>query len=55
MKNLFLINEDEKKRILSLHEKATKKQYLKEDAENMEPEMNQEISEIDTGMLVTNT
>jgi len=55
MKNLFLINEDEKKRILSLHEKATKKQYLKEDAENMEPEMNQEMSEIDTGMLVTNT
>lgn len=28
MKNLFLINEDEKKRILNLHESATKNQYL---------------------------
>jgi hypothetical protein len=30
MKNLFLINEDEKSRILNLHETATKRQYLVE-------------------------
>ena len=30
MKNLFLINEDEKSRILNLHETATKRQYLPE-------------------------
>jgi hypothetical protein len=30
MRNLFLINEDEKNRILNLHENATKKQYLTE-------------------------
>ena len=30
MKNLFIITEDEKKRILGLHEDATKRQYLKE-------------------------
>jgi hypothetical protein len=30
MKNLFIINEDERKRILGLHENATKKQYLGE-------------------------
>jgi hypothetical protein len=32
MKNLFLINEDEKDRILNLHESATKRQYLSEQA-----------------------
>jgi peptidoglycan hydrolase-like protein with peptidoglycan-binding domain len=30
MKNLFIITEDEKKRILGLHEDATKRQYLSE-------------------------
>jgi hypothetical protein len=30
MKNLFIISEEEKKRILGLHESATKRQYLKE-------------------------
>jgi len=30
MKNLFIINEDEKNRILNLHESATKRQYLLE-------------------------
>ena len=30
MKNLFLINEEEKNRILNLHENATKRQYLSE-------------------------
>jgi hypothetical protein len=30
MKNLFIISEDERKRILGLHENATKKQYLGE-------------------------
>jgi hypothetical protein len=30
MKNLFIINEDEKNRILNLHESATKRQYLQE-------------------------
>jgi hypothetical protein len=30
MKNLFLINEEEKNRILNLHETATKRQYLSE-------------------------
>jgi hypothetical protein len=30
MKNLFLINEEEKDRILGLHENATKRQYLSE-------------------------
>jgi hypothetical protein len=30
MKNLFIINEDEKDRILNLHESATKRQYLSE-------------------------
>jgi hypothetical protein len=30
MKNIFLINEDEKKRIINLHETATKRQYLSE-------------------------
>jgi hypothetical protein len=30
MKNLFIINEDEKKRILNLHESATKRLYLSE-------------------------
>jgi len=30
MKNLFLINEDEKNRILNLHESATKRHYLSE-------------------------
>ena len=53
MNKLFLINEDEKKRILGLHESATKKQYLKEDDSVMEPDTNQEISEIDAGMLTT--
>ena len=55
MNKLFLINEDEKKRILSLHESATKKQYLKEEDSVMEPDTNQEISEIDAGMLTTAT
>jgi hypothetical protein len=31
MKNLFIINEDERKRILGLHENATKRQYLNEE------------------------
>jgi hypothetical protein len=30
MKNLFIINEEEKNRILNLHETATKNQYLSE-------------------------
>lgn len=30
MNNLFILNEDEKKRILNLHESATKRQYLNE-------------------------
>ena len=30
MKNLFIINEDERSRILNLHETATKGQYLNE-------------------------
>jgi hypothetical protein len=31
MKNLFIISEDERKRILGLHENATKRQYLNEE------------------------
>jgi peptidoglycan hydrolase-like protein with peptidoglycan-binding domain len=31
MKNLFIINEEEKKRILNLHESATKRYYLSEE------------------------
>lgn len=31
MKNLFIISEEEKERILNIHESATKRQYLKED------------------------
>ena len=30
MKNLFLINEEERNRILGMHETATKKHYLSE-------------------------
>ena len=37
MKNLFLINEDEKNRILNLHENATKQQYLTEQSTNYTP------------------
>ena len=31
MKNLFIISEEEKERILNIHESATKRQYLKEE------------------------
>lgn len=31
MKNLFIISEEERKRILDIHESATKRQYLKEE------------------------
>lgn len=34
MKNLFIISEEEKERILKIHESATKRQYLKEDNTN---------------------
>ena len=34
MKNLFEINNEEKMRILNLHESATKKHYLTEDVES---------------------
>ncbi len=33
MKKLFVISEEERKRILNLHENATKKQYLREQGE----------------------
>lgn len=35
MKNLFLINEDERNRILNLHETATKNQYLTEQSDEL--------------------
>jgi len=35
MKNLFIINEEEKNRILNLHETATKRQYLSEQSLNL--------------------
>jgi hypothetical protein len=35
MKNLFLINEDERNRILNLHETATKRQYLSEQNQDL--------------------
>jgi hypothetical protein len=44
MKKLFLINEDEKNRILNLHENATKRQYLGE----------QETAPADTTRVATN-
>jgi len=34
MKNLFIINEEEKNRILNLHETATKRHYLSEQINN---------------------
>jgi hypothetical protein len=35
MKNLFILNEDEKERILGLHENATKRHYLNEQSLNL--------------------
>lgn len=50
MKNPFLISEEEKNRILTLHENSTKKQYLKENI--TEPEMTEgELDEIDWGQV----
>lgn len=54
MKNPFLLSEEEKNRILTLHENATKKQYLKENI--TEPEMTEgELDEIDWGQVGTST
>jgi len=51
MKNLFLINEDERNRILMLHESATKKQYIKES--KMEPDMTEGEIDEDAGLVGT--
>jgi hypothetical protein len=40
MKNLFLINEEEKERILGLHENATKRQYLSEQSNYFTDQLN---------------
>lgn len=48
MKKLYFLDEDEKNRILNLHESATKKQYLKED-DTMVPE----LDEADGGAVMT--
>jgi hypothetical protein len=45
MKNLFLINEDERNRILNLHETATKRQYLSEQSKD-ENVINSDVSRI---------
>lgn len=38
MKNLFLISEEDKNRILNLHENATKRQYLTEQSNSVNPQ-----------------
>ena len=38
MKNLFILSEEEKNRILNLHESATKRQYLSEQEIKQGPE-----------------
>ena len=50
MKKLYFLDEAEKKRILMLHESATKKQYLKESDSDVETEINEKV---DMGQLVT--
>ena len=39
MKNLFTINEEEKNRILNLHETATKRHYLSEQKNKVENQL----------------
>lgn len=47
-KNLFLITEDEKQRILGMHETATKRVYLSE--QTPEPSVNPRIDGLDQGL-----
>lgn len=53
MKKLYFLDEAEKKRILNLHESATKKQYLKEDNSFVEPEMTENELDEDAGLIGT--
>jgi hypothetical protein len=61
MKKLYFLNEDEKERILKLHESATKKQYLFEDmdsevcegCEKSDMYENSELDEADAGAVAT--
>lgn len=60
MKKLYFLNEEEKERILRLHESATKKQYLFEDMDNSMCEgcektdmYETELDEADAGAVVT--
>ena len=50
MKNLFLINEEERNRILGMHETATKKHYLSEQSldlgQETQPELDLKIYKI---------
>lgn len=67
MKKLYFLNEEEKERILKLHESATRKQYISEDmddSENMDNRMCEgcgksdmyeysELDEVDAGLVGT--
>jgi hypothetical protein len=54
MKKLYFLDEAEKNRILTLHESATKKQYLRESDEfEMEPEMMEGEIDEDAGLVGT--
>ncbi len=60
MKKLYFLNEEEKERILGLHESATRKQYISEDMDNRMCEgceksdmYETELDEADAGAVVT--
>jgi hypothetical protein len=60
MKKLYFLNEEEKERILGLHESATRKQYISEDMDNRMCEgceksdmYETELDEVDAGAVAT--